>query len=101
MDTADAVGDPVNMIEAIRIDDDDDRDGDENDDFEDYDDDDDEKPEIGLVFEPENQWSLCRQYFPSKAGGIPVLYILIKFFCTLLLSCFIQCGVNNRLGLTL
>ncbi|XP_057440552.1 uncharacterized protein LOC130732545 [Lotus japonicus] len=72
MDTADAVGDHVKMIEAIRIDDDDDDcDGDENDDFEDYDDDDDEKPEIGLAFEPENQWSLCRQYFPSKAGGIP------------------------------
>ncbi|KAL3827794.1 hypothetical protein ACJIZ3_016596 [Penstemon smallii] len=48
-----------------------------NDDVEDdvsEDDDDDEEPvpmTLGFAEKPKNQWSLLRQYFPSKAGGIP------------------------------
>lgn len=27
---------------------------------------------LGFAEKPKNPWSLCRQYFPSKAGGSPV-----------------------------
>lgn len=113
MDT-DAIGDLVDKLKAIQNDNVEDQDQD--DDFDDDDDDDEEHEPItlGFVDKPKNNWSLRRQYFPSKAGGVPVLYRLIEFVYTLLLSCFIQrtkesvsdghmicCDVNNRLGLTL
>lgn len=28
---------------------------------------------LGFVEKPQNRWSLLRQLFPSKAGGLPVL----------------------------
>lgn len=28
---------------------------------------------LGFAEKPKNQWSLLRQYFPSKAGGTPVI----------------------------
>ncbi|KAK7303963.1 hypothetical protein RJT34_14913 [Clitoria ternatea] len=38
----------------------------------DYDDEEEHEPAtLGFVEKPKNQWSLCRQYFPSKAGGVP------------------------------
>ncbi|KAK7281102.1 hypothetical protein RIF29_08800 [Crotalaria pallida] len=64
MDT-NAVEDTVNVIEDIRIDDDDDG---EDTDYDDYDE---EEPKLGFFFKPENLWSLCREHFPSKAGGVP------------------------------
>lgn len=46
---------------------------------EDYDTDDDDEDEesdesvtLGFVEKPKNSWSLLRQLFPSKAGGVPV-----------------------------
>lgn len=50
-----------------------------------YDDDDEEEDEekepvgLGVLEMPENSWSLRRELFPSKAGGIPVC--LEKFLC--------------------
>ncbi|KAG4979778.1 hypothetical protein JHK82_033029 [Glycine max] len=89
MDT-DAIGDLVDKLKAIQNDNVEDQDQD--DDFDDDDDDDEEHEPItlGFVDKPKNNWSLRRQYFPSKAGGVPVLYRLIEFVYTLLLSCFIQ-----------
>ncbi|KAJ7968146.1 Programmed cell death protein 2 [Quillaja saponaria] len=69
---------PVNKFKGVRItslDDEDDDEGQEIVDDEVEDDDDDEEQSepitIGFVEKPENQWSLLRQYFPSKAGGVP------------------------------
>lgn len=111
MDT-DATGDPVDKLKAIQNDDVEYQD--EDDDFDDEEEEEDDPITLGFVDKPKNEWSLRRQYFPSKAGGVPVLYRLIEFVYTLLLSCFIQrtkesvsdghmicCDVNNRLGLTL
>jgi pre-rRNA-processing protein TSR4 len=49
---------------------------------EDDDDDDEEEKEfviLGFVEKPKTHWSLLRQLFPSKAGGVPVL-ISISFY---------------------
>ena len=71
----DAIGEHVEKLKAVRIDDDDAVD--EDDVLDDYDDDDDDEEEepvtLGFVDRPKNQWSLQRQFFPSKAGGVPVL----------------------------
>ncbi|XP_027355046.1 programmed cell death protein 2 [Abrus precatorius] len=63
MDT-DTIGDPVD-INTIQ--------NDEEDQDDDYDDEDEEHElvTLGFVDKPKNQWSLLRQYFPSKAGGVP------------------------------
>ncbi|KHN05730.1 Programmed cell death protein 2 [Glycine soja] len=68
MDT-DAIGDLVDKLKAIQNDNVEDQD----DDFDDDDDDDEEHEPItlGFVDKPKNNWSLRRQYFPSKAGGVP------------------------------
>ncbi|KAK7306429.1 hypothetical protein VNO77_44368 [Canavalia gladiata] len=66
MDT-DTIGDPVE-INAIWNDNEEDQD--EDDDF-DEDDEELQPATLGFVDEPKNQWSLHRQYFPSKAGGFP------------------------------
>ena len=48
------------------------------------DDDDDEEEEeqvpvtLGFVEKPKNRWSLLRQLFPSKAGGVPVMTFPIR-----------------------
>lgn len=70
MDT-DAIGDPINKLKAMRMDDDEYED--EEDDLDDYDDEDLEPVTLGFVDKPKHHWSLSRQYFPSKAGGVPVL----------------------------
>ncbi|KAK7283693.1 hypothetical protein RIF29_13398 [Crotalaria pallida] len=64
---ADAIGEHVDNVRII------DNDEQEDDDFDDYDDDDEEEDPatLGFVEKPKNQWSLLRQYFPSKAGGVP------------------------------
>lgn len=87
MDT-DAIGDLVDKLKAIQNDNVEDQDQD--DDFDDDDDDDEEHEPItlGFVDKPKNNWSLRRQYFPSKTGGVPVLYHLIEYVYTLLLSSF-------------
>ncbi|MBA0832288.1 hypothetical protein Goarm_016688, partial [Gossypium armourianum] len=74
-------GDSVDELKGLRItnlDDDDDDDEniavDEDDNGEDEDDDDEEEQEsviLGFVEKPEHSWSLLRQQFPSKAGGVP------------------------------
>ncbi|KAL5130263.1 Programmed cell death protein 2 [Glycine soja] len=70
MDT-DAIGDLVDKLKAIQNDNVEDQDQD--DDFDNNDDDDEEHEPItlGFVDKPKNNWSLRRQYFPSKAGGVP------------------------------
>ncbi|CAL0328650.1 unnamed protein product [Lupinus luteus] len=66
---ADAIEEHVDMIRAVGNDDNDEQ---EYDGFDDYDDDEDEDPvTLGFVEKPKNQWSLLRQYFPSKAGDVP------------------------------
>ncbi|QCD76515.1 pre-rRNA-processing protein TSR4 [Vigna unguiculata] len=69
MDT-DAIEDLVDKLKVMQNDDVEDQ--------EEYDDvDDDEEEEehepitLGFVDKPKNKWSLQRQYFPSKAGGVP------------------------------
>jgi pre-rRNA-processing protein TSR4 len=49
-----------------------------------FDDDDEEEEEkefvtLGFVEKPKTRWSLLRQLFPSKAGGVPVL-ISVSFY---------------------
>nr|XP_029152210.1 programmed cell death protein 2 isoform X3 [Arachis hypogaea] len=59
----DAIGDHAEKLKSLRIDE-----------YEDDDDDDDEEEEavtLGFVENPKNEWSLERQFFPSKAGGVP------------------------------
>lgn len=34
-----------------------------------------ERVTLGFVEKPKNRWSLLRQLFPSKAGGVPVLIL--------------------------
>ncbi|XP_057725302.1 uncharacterized protein LOC130940990 [Arachis stenosperma] len=75
----DAIGEHAEKLKAVRIDNDNDDDNavDEDivlDEFEDDDDDDEEEEEavtLGFVEKPKNEWSLGRQFFPSKAGGVP------------------------------
>ncbi|MCH92158.1 programmed cell death protein 2-like [Trifolium medium] len=69
MDT-DAIGDSVNKLKAIRIDNDEFADEDEDD----SDDDEEEFEPItfGFLEKPKNSLTLSRQFFPSKAGGLPV-----------------------------
>ncbi|KAB2057493.1 hypothetical protein ES319_A11G172700v1 [Gossypium barbadense] len=74
-------GDSVDELKGLRItnlDDDDDDDDEENiavdEDDNGEDEDDDEEQEsviLGFVEKPEHNWSLLRQQFPSKAGGVP------------------------------
>lgn len=76
-----AIGDPTNKLKGVRISSlDDDGGGDEevliDNEHEDYDSNDEEEEDpitLGFVEEPKNKWSLQRQYFPSKAGGAPVI----------------------------
>lgn len=48
-----------------------------------FDDDDEEEEKefvtLGFVEKPKTRWSLLRQLFPSKAGGVPVL-ISVSFY---------------------
>ena len=88
MDT-DAIEDLVDKLKVMQNDDVEDQ--------EEYDDvDDDEEEEehepitLGFVDKPKNKWSLQRQYFPSKAGGVPVLYLFIEFIYNLLISYFLD-----------
>jgi pre-rRNA-processing protein TSR4 len=79
MDT-DAIGDSVNKLKAIRMDND--EFADEVDDDDDFDDSDDEELEpitFGFLEKPKNSLTLSRQFFPSKAGGLPVHYILLLY----------------------
>lgn len=66
-------------LQITSLDDNDDEVADSDNEDEDYDDYDDEEEEdpvtLGFVEKPKNKWSLYRQYFPSKAGGVPVLFI--------------------------
>lgn len=103
MDT-DAIRDVVNKLKANQLEDDDYED--EVDEVDDFDDCDAEEPDpitLGFVDKPKNHWSLRRQYFPSKAGGVPVLlYLRIKFFFILHdLFGYKICCVKIRPGLTL
>lgn len=66
MDT-DVVGDSVNKQNDDEVY----KEEDVDEDFDDDDDDDDEPATLGFVDKPKDEWSLCRQYFPSKAGGVP------------------------------
>lgn len=50
-----------------------------------YEEDDDEEEEqdfvvLGFLEKPKNQWSLLRQMFPSKAGGVPVLINVLFYW---------------------
>ncbi|WVZ15595.1 hypothetical protein V8G54_013161 [Vigna mungo] len=69
MDT-DAIGDLVDKLKAMQNDNVEDQD-----EYDDVDDDDEEEEHepitLGFVDKPKNKWSLQRQYFPSKAGGVP------------------------------
>ncbi|KAK7341801.1 hypothetical protein VNO80_24740 [Phaseolus coccineus] len=69
MDT-DAIGDLVDKLKAVQNDNVEDQD-----EYDDVDDDDEEEEHepitLGFVDKPKNKWSLQRQYFPSKAGGVP------------------------------
>lgn len=72
MDT-DAFRDVVDKLKTNQLEDDDDYE-DEVDEVDDFNDCDDEEPDpvlLGFVDKPKNHWSLRRQYFPSKAGGVP------------------------------
>ncbi|KAH1232489.1 Programmed cell death protein 2 [Glycine max] len=68
MDT-DATGDPVDKLKAIQNDDVEYQD--EDDDFDDEEEEEDDPITLGFVDKPKNEWSLRRQYFPSKTGGVP------------------------------
>jgi pre-rRNA-processing protein TSR4 len=79
MDT-DAIGDSDNKLKAIRMDNYEFADEVEDDD--DFDDSDDEELEpitFGFLEKPKNSLTLSRQFFPSKAGGLPVHYILLLY----------------------
>lgn len=80
-------GDSMEKLKGVRIapldDDDDDFEGQENEEvqeptFEEEEEDDDDYDEeeepvtLGFVEKPKHSWSLLRQLFPSKAGGVPV-----------------------------
>jgi len=113
MDT-DVTGDLVDKLKPMQNDNVEDQD-----EYDDVDDDDDEEEHepitLGFIDKPKNKWSLQRQYFPSKAGGVPVFYLFIEFVTLYFYLCFIRCtkkvyvfywcliccDVNNRLGLTL
>jgi pre-rRNA-processing protein TSR4 len=76
MDT-DAIGDSVNKLKAIRMDND--EFADEVDDDDDSDDEELEPITFGFLEKPKNSLTLSRQFFPSKAGGLPVHYILLLY----------------------
>jgi pre-rRNA-processing protein TSR4 len=76
MDT-DAIGDSVNKLKAIRMDND--EFADEVDDDDDSDDEELEPITFGFLEKPKNSFTLSRQFFPSKAGGLPVHYILLLY----------------------
>jgi pre-rRNA-processing protein TSR4 len=76
MDT-DAIGDSVNKLKAIRMDND--EFADEVDDDDDFDDEELEPITFGFLEKPKNSLTLSRQFFPSKAGGLPVHYILLLY----------------------
>ncbi|KAL9324887.1 hypothetical protein ACSQ67_005532 [Phaseolus vulgaris] len=69
MDT-DVTGDLVDKLKPMQNDNVEDQD-----EYDDVDDDDDEEEHepitLGFIDKPKNKWSLQRQYFPSKAGGVP------------------------------
>ncbi|KAL9296708.1 hypothetical protein ACSQ67_022604 [Phaseolus vulgaris] len=69
MDT-DAIGDIVDKLKAMQNDNVEDQD-----EYDDVDEDDEEEEHepitLGFFDKPKNKWSLQRQYFPSKAGGVP------------------------------
>jgi len=70
MDTH-AIGDLVDKVKAMPIDS---MEG--QDEYDDVDEEEEHEPiTLGFVDKPKNKWSLQRQYFPSKAGGVPVLYL--------------------------
>jgi len=72
MDIDAAIGDSVNKLKEIRMENDDFVD--ENDDDDDFDDseDEDEPITLGFLEKPKNPLNLSRHFFPSKAGGLPV-----------------------------
>ncbi|KAE8722319.1 Zinc finger (MYND type) family protein [Hibiscus syriacus] len=72
----DGKGDSMDELKGLRFtpldDDEDDEDiAVDEDDNDDDEDDDDEAVILGFVEKPEHSWSLLRQQFPSKAGGVP------------------------------
>jgi len=83
MDIDAAIGDSVNKLKEIRMENDEfvDEDDDNDNDFDDSDDED-EPITLGFLEKPKNPLNLSRHFFPSKAGGLPVT--------TFLLYCFIQ-----------
>ncbi|XVF30275.1 hypothetical protein REPUB_Repub16aG0042800 [Reevesia pubescens] len=58
-------------LQITTVDDDDDDQQEIAEDDEDEDDEEEEAVILGFVEKPEHSWSLLRQYFPSKAGGVP------------------------------
>lgn len=78
MDTG-AIENSINKLKSSRNENDEYADEDE--DF--VDDSDDEELEpitLGFLEKPKNPWTLSRQFFPSKAGGLPVVYLLNNSF---------------------
>ncbi|XWS65178.1 hypothetical protein CRYUN_Cryun05aG0069700 [Craigia yunnanensis] len=80
----DGKGDSMEELKGLQIttldDDDDDEEIaiDEDDNEEDEDEEEEETVILGFVEKPEHSWSLLRQHFPSKAGGIPVYSPLVE-----------------------
>ena len=75
--------DRLRDVRISSLDDDDDEEplnvADEDEDFDGDDDEEDQEPvTLGFVEKPKNKWSLLPQCFPSKAGGVPVLYYWTK-----------------------
>ncbi|XP_021889230.1 programmed cell death protein 2 [Carica papaya] len=84
MESGGANGDSIEKLRGLQISPSDDEDEeeqkpeaitiDENDYDDEDDDDEDDEPEpiiLGFLEKPKNRWSLLRQLFPSKAGGVP------------------------------
>lgn len=74
----DSDAEKLKSLQLSSLDEEDDEDEAQNDEVEDEisDDDDDEDQipmSLGFPEKPKNPWSLRRQYFPSKAGGSPVI----------------------------
>lgn len=89
MESGGANGDSIEKLRGLQISPPDDEDEeeqkpeaitiDENDYDDEDDDDEDDEPEpiiLGFLEKPKNRWSLLRQLFPSKAGGVPVFTFL-------------------------
>ena len=69
------------QISSLDDDDDDEESAVDEDDSEEDEDDEEEEEEaviLGFVEKPEHSWSLLRQHFPSKAGGVPVNIFLLS-----------------------